>query len=220
MNLYQNFLERLQQAVSKSGNMNRFAESIGVQPNLITRWLKQERVPSLTTIQPVADKLGLRFTTTQETQEQATNTPSPLPRAEEGEGGKNVSLGVYTAAGGDIRNGKATQQPLFTLTAPPDFFHQADLAIMMDGHSMLPTIPDKALVGVRKNAHFKANELFVAQIPYEGLVVKRIGADPRTEELIFKSDNPNKDQYPDRRLPVAQAEKWIVGRVVWVMHTC
>lgn len=226
MNLYLDFLERLQQAVNKSGNMNRFAESIGVQPNLITRWLKRERVSSLTTIQPVADKLGLRFTTTQETQataiqEQATKAPSPLPpRQEEGEGGENVSLGVYTAAGGDIRNGKATQRPLFTLTAPADCFHQADLAIMMDGHSMLPTIPDKALVGVRKNAHFKANELFVAQIPYEGLVVKRIGADPRTEELIFKSDNPNKDQYPDRRLPVAQAEKWIVGRVVWVMHAC
>ena len=113
MNLYLDFLERLQQAVNKSGNMNRFAESIGVQPNLITRWLKRERVPSLTTIQPVADKLGLRFTTTQETQataiqEQATKAPSPLPpRQEEGEGGENVSLGVYTAAGGDIRNGKA-----------------------------------------------------------------------------------------------------------------
>lgn len=57
MTIYEDFLERLQKAVTQSGNMNRFAESIDVQPNLITRWLKRERVPSLTTIQPVADKL-------------------------------------------------------------------------------------------------------------------------------------------------------------------
>lgn len=225
MNLYEDFLERLQQAVKKTGNMNRFAESIGVQPNLITRWLKQERVPSLTTIQPVANRLGLRFTTTYEMSASTTQHPSaatekPSPPKKIEEEGMNISLDVYTVTSGDLRTGKTAQQPQFTLTAPPACFHQADLAIMMDGHSMLPTIPDKALVGVRKNAPFKANELFVAQIPYEGLVVKRVGADPRTEEFIFKSDNPNKDQYPDRRLPAAQAEKWIVGRVVWVMHAC
>lgn len=230
MTIYEDFLERLQKAVTQSGNMNRFAESIDVQPNLITRWLKRERVPSLTTIQPVADKLGLRFATREEkttlSPVQTLSSQPELPQMEKvgggggGGRGESIALGVYSLTGGNQSWNMEKEAPQFLLTAPSVCFHQADLAIIMDGHSMVPTIPDKAIVGVRKNAPFKANELYAAHIPYEGLAVKRVGADPLTEEFIFKSDNPNKDQYPDRRIPIAKGEKCIIGRVVWVMHAC
>ena len=49
------------------------------------------------------------------------------------------------------------------------------------------------------------------------MVVKRIGVDRQKNEFVFKSENPNKESYPDFRLGIAEAEQIIVGRVVWVM---
>ena len=49
------------------------------------------------------------------------------------------------------------------------------------------------------------------------LVIKRVGVDRVANEFVFKSENPNKENYPDFRLNIDEAEGIIVGRVVWVM---
>ena len=68
-----------------------------------------------------------------------------------------------------------------------------------------------------RNADFQANELFLAHIPYEGYVIKRIAVDIERQEYVFKSENANKIAYPDFRVSINESEKIIVGRVVWIM---
>lgn len=126
-------------------------------------------------------------------------------------------LAVYDAAGAGPAVGLSDMAPLFTIFAPPDYLRQASFALVVDGHSMEPLIPHRATVGVNTDVPFAANEVYAANIPYEGLVIKRVAVDMAAREFVFKSENPNKDAYPDFRLNIAEAEKIIVGRVVWVM---
>ena len=124
---------------------------------------------------------------------------------------------VYTVAGAGPAVVVSELEPLFTVTAPPDYFRHSDYAIVIDGHSMEPLIPHGAIVGVKLNSPFVANELYLAQIPYEGLVVKRVGVDREKNEFVFKSINPDKEAYPDFRLSMGECENVIIGRVVWIM---
>ena len=39
--------------------------------------------------------------------------------------------------------------------------------------------------------------------------------DAAAGEYIIRSDNPDKEKYPDRRLPITEYD-YIMGRVVWV----
>lgn len=61
MDIYLEFLALLEKAIEKCGNAKRLAEALDVHPNLITRWKKGERVPTLTSIQPLLDFLGVEF---------------------------------------------------------------------------------------------------------------------------------------------------------------
>lgn len=134
------------------------------------------------------------------------------------DGGTEVdTIPVYAAAGAGP--GVLPEQliPLFKVTAPPDYLRRSNFAVMVDGHSMEPLIPNGAIVGIREGVDFRANELYLASIPYEGLVIKRIAVDMMAKEFVFKSQNPDKESYPDFRLAIAEAEKVIIGRVVWVM---
>lgn len=57
MDIYKSFLNLLDKGIEKYGNARRLAEALGVNANLITRWKNKERVPNLTSIQPLMDLL-------------------------------------------------------------------------------------------------------------------------------------------------------------------
>ena len=40
--------------------------------------------------------------------------------------------------------------------------------------------------------------------------------DAASGEYIIRSDNPDKEKYPDRRLSITEYTDIILGRVVWV----
>ena len=61
MDIYAEFLALLDKAIEKCGNAKKLAEALDVHPNLITRWKKGERVPTITSIQPLLDFLGVGF---------------------------------------------------------------------------------------------------------------------------------------------------------------
>ena len=61
MDIYAEFLALLDKAIAKCGNAKKLAEALDVHPNLITRWKKGERVPTITSIQPLLDFLGVGF---------------------------------------------------------------------------------------------------------------------------------------------------------------
>lgn len=221
MDVYAEFLRMIEAGIEKCGNANKLADILNVNANLITRWRNKERIPSLTSIQPLIDFLGVQWTYPG-TLPFGQNTPqirrisshAPTEKVQ----GKNLQeLSVYDVAGAGPAIDVAELTPLFSVYAPPSYLRQADFAILVDGHSMEPLIPHRSVVGVKKDAPFVANELYAARIPYEGMVVKRIGVDRQKNEFVFKSENPNKESYPDFRLGIAEAEQIIVGRVVWVM---
>lgn len=137
--------------------------------------------------------------------------------ASEGSSPNQMPIPVYAIAGAGPGVLPDQLEPLFTVFAPPEYFRRSDYAVVVSGHSMEPLIPHGSIVGIRTGDPFQANELFLAEIPYEGLVVKRVGVDLKAEEFVFKSQNPDKEAYPDFRLSVHEAEKIIIGRVVWVM---
>lgn len=58
MDFYQEFLVLLDLAIERAGNAKKLGDLIGVHSNLLTRWRAKQRVPSLTSIQPVMDYVG------------------------------------------------------------------------------------------------------------------------------------------------------------------
>ena len=141
--------------------------------------------------------------------------PNAPTETVKGEGLQELSVYDVAGAGPAIEVSELT--PLFSVYAPPDYLRRADYAILVDGHSMEPLIPNRSVVGIKTGVPFVANELYAARIPYEGMVIKRVGVDRATNEFVFKSQNPDKESYPDFRLNINEAEEIIVGRVVWVM---
>lgn len=129
-----------------------------------------------------------------------------------------LPIPVYAIAGAGPAWLPTENEPLFNVFAPIRFLYYSDYAVQIEGHSMEPLIPHHAVVGIKKDVPFQANELYLANIPYEGLVVKRIGVDRKTEEFIFKSENPDKNAYPDFRLHISEGENMILGKVVWILR--
>ena len=143
--------------------------------------------------------------------------PAEYSPKEQLEGQDLFPIPVYAVAGAGPAWLPTENEPLFNVFAPTKYLYDSDFAVQVEGHSMEPLIPHKSIVGIKSNVPFQANELYLANIPYEGLVVKRIGIDRKNEEFIFKSENSNKEAYPDFRLTISEAEKIIIGRVVWVL---
>jgi len=128
-----------------------------------------------------------------------------------------ATVNVYQVAAAGAPIDLRTFEPLFTVKAQPECLRGSAYALLVEGHSMEPLIPDGSIVGVQSDFRFQANELYAAWIPYEGLVVKRVGVDHATNEFVFKSQNPDKESYPDFRIPISSAEKVVVGKIVWIM---
>lgn len=218
---WQAILSRVQAMKSEGKTLQQIADIIGVKNrSLIGEWLNGNREAAnapFSNLMGYLERLGLDYqdffpAKTPEIRRVSSHAPTEKVQ------GKNLQeLSVYDVAGAGPAIDVAELTPLFSVYAPPSYLRQADFAILVDGHSMEPLIPHRSVVGVKKDAPFVANELYAARIPYEGMVVKRIGVDRQKNEFVFKSENPNKESYPDFRLGIAEAEQIIVGRVVWVM---
>ncbi|MDR2572727.1 MAG: hypothetical protein LBC94_00020 [Desulfovibrio sp.] len=148
-----------------------------------------------------------------------TGANSPVDTISDEDGENLVSLPVYAEAG--ARPGLlelSDVKPLFSIKIPPEYFRRSDMAVVVDGHSMEPTIQNRSIVGAQRNFNFVAGELYIANIPEEGLVVKRVLVSADRETFIFRSDNADKEHYPDFRISREERGKIIMGRVVWIMY--
>jgi phage repressor protein C with HTH and peptisase S24 domain len=142
--------------------------------------------------------------------------PLAHPEIIEGEDLQTVYVYNKAAAGNAIELSEF--EPLCEIKLPFKYIAKFDFAVLVDGHSMEPTIKNESIVGAKEKFDFVANELYVAQIPYEGLVVKRVAINREKNSIVFKSDNPNKEHYPDLEVNMNESEKFILGRVVWIMY--
>lgn len=214
MGFAQRFYEILAEKNQERGWQTAFAQKIGISQSALSKIISGEtKSPELGSIAAIVDALADEF---------YADAPSikriaPHAPVEKVTGPGLKTINVYSVAGAGPGIEVGEIEPLFQVTAPPDYFRRSDYAIVVDGHSMEPLIAHGSIVGIKLHAPFVANELYVARIPYEGLVIKRVGVDRATNEFIFKSENPNKENYPDFRVNIDESEGIIVGRVVWVM---
>lgn len=202
MKFSENFIELLRRKNAERGWQSAFAEKAGITQSMLSKIISGEtKDPGLSTVSAIIEALEA---------EEANQFNIPSFKREN-------EIPVYAIAGAGPGILPDQMEPLFTVIAPPEYFRRSNYAILVSGHSMEPRIPNGAIAGVKTNEQFQANELFLADIPYEGLVVKRVGVDLKAEEFIFKSENENKNAYPDFRLSIHEAEKIIIGKIVWVM---
>lgn len=204
-------------------NLQEIADKVGVSNrSIISGWINGERKAenaSFADLMSYLERLELDYDVFLPPRQQIKRIEPNAP-LEDAETDDATPIPVYLVAGAGPGVLPTELEPLFTVKAPPAYFWSSDYAVVVDGHSMEPLIPHGAVVGIKSDFNFIANELYLAQLPYEGNIIKRVGVDRKTEEYIFKSQNPDKDAYPDFRISVHEAENIIIGRVVWVMIRC
>lgn len=212
MSLEETLLGILRDYTATFSSVRAAAESLGATYETFRSWHDGVKSPTIKSLSPYID--AIQASGRLKRDDLAALGEDVLVASENNSA---IAIPVYAVAG--ARPGILPDQlkPLFTVLAPPEYFRLANYVVLINGHSMEPLIPHGAYVGIKTDVPFQANELFLAKIPYEGLVVKRVGVDLKTEEFVFKSQNPDKESYPDFRMSIHEAEKIIIGRVVWVM---
>lgn len=132
-------------------------------------------------------------------------------------------LDVQAACGNGYFNDQSLIEGGFAL--PKTLLHDMGVPegygriIHAKGSSMEPRIQDGAAVLINlADKEPKEKGVYAICLPHEGLVIKRLvfeyNEDLGKSIWIMKSDNPNKIEHPDKRLPPNETTI-IVGRVVW-----
>jgi phage repressor protein C with HTH and peptisase S24 domain len=219
MNLERQLIDHLKR-LSDEREISELAERAGVDQSNIARAKDGKQNLGLDKVSKLLDALGVTISFPGEEKIDKSiirriGINAPMETVS-GEGLKTIN--VYQKAGAGVAHEFAEIEPLFSISVPQAYFRRSDFAVLINGHSMEPTIASNSVVGAQKNFEFSANELYVVNIPYEGLVVKRVAITKENTSFILKSDNPDKDKYPSREIPIAESEEFLVGRVVWVLY--
>lgn len=109
-------------------------------------------------------------------------------------------------------------EPLFNVRVPEEFF-PSDFGVRQSGHSMEPDLPHLAAIGVqllKSDKDFFAGEIYLCNLPYEGLVLRRVVVAPGQDALEFMTINKDRDAYRSQIMHPEEAIKLIYARITWV----
>lgn len=102
------------------------------------------------------------------------------------------------------------------LNIPQSFASTGLYVVRIDNAAMEPQILKGAFVGVdTAQRRVSSGELYGVNLPYEGLVLKKVFIDTEGKRLLLRSENP---EHPEVSLPLEGYEKFIMGRVGWVLQ--
>lgn len=102
------------------------------------------------------------------------------------------------------------------LNIPLSFATPGTKVLQLDATSMEPLIRKGAFIALDTNQkQIVSGELYGVNLPYEGLVIKRVYLDTKGANFVLRSENP---QHPEVTLPIDTLAENIVGRVAWVLH--
>jgi phage repressor protein C with HTH and peptisase S24 domain len=128
--------------------------------------------------------------------------------------GKTVTF--YAMTGENTKEGKWKPSALGDVNIPLAFDRESLLVLQMDGASMEPIIKSGAFVGLdREQMNVRSGELYAVQMPYEGLVVKRIFLDQGQGRYLLRAQDPT---VGEQSFPIEEFSDKIVGRVIWVIQ--
>lgn len=126
---------------------------------------------------------------------------------------KSVVVSVYSAL--EPNNPEKPATSIGKLNIPVSYTHPGAYVIKIESSSMEPFFRKNAYLGLDTNQKsVVSGELYGVNLPYEGVVIKRIYIDAPNEKMILRSENPS---HPEVTLPIADKDK-IVGRVAWVLQ--
>ena len=205
---FETYRDLAQMANVNQGNLSSFMKPDG-DP-------KRRETMTFDSAWKILNALGLKLPTLEQ-QEATIRRPAPNAPVERADADGSVAIPVYALAGAGPAFDLEENDPLATIRVPLEYAMQCDSALLVKGDSMAWTIKSGGVVGViRRNFDFVSGEVYAVRLPYEGLSIKRVIVDAASGEYIIRSDNPDKEKYPDRRLSITEYADIILGRVVWV----
>lgn len=219
--------ENINALIEKHGGLNPLSELLGRSRSQIDQWAKNYRnidgVPRF--MGPKSARLVERALNLPEGWMDTDHSREPRSPSED-EYSLVPVLDVHAACGNGYFNDQTLVEGRFAL--PKVMLHNLGMPegrgriIHATGNSMSPTIQDGAVVLINlADRELKLGKVYAACSPHEGLVLKRLiyeyNEATGTSVWIMRSDNPDKNQYPDRRLPPDESTV-IAGRAVWVGH--
>ncbi len=133
---------------------------------------------------------------------------------------KTKQIHIYSVAGAGTAWDYTEEDPICIIQVPESLSFKATFALLVKGDSMYPTIKNEAVVGVKTEEPFIPNEIYAIRLPYEGLSIKRVQINYKEDEYIIKSNNPDKNKFPDFSIPIDTAPYLVLGKVVWIWQQC
>jgi phage repressor protein C with HTH and peptisase S24 domain len=128
----------------------------------------------------------------------------------------NKIVTFYSMSGAATGKGGWKPSPAGEISIPKAFDRESLLVIKMDGSSMEPLIHKNAYIGMdREQTKILSGEIYGIQVPYEGLVIKRIFLEPEQGRLVLRSEN---ERHSDQEFQYEEYADKIIGRVIWVMQ--
>ena len=218
MDIYDQFLERLEQAVERAGNLKRLANITGINYPTLFRWSKREAIPNFETIRPLLpylknlDLLDIGDEEDKTTIQDIVRHTSP----ESIDPGTSVRVPVMGEVGAGMAVELWEQEPVDYISIMPEYIKEDLRVFRVTGDSMAPTIKRGAYVGVTPISNFQLTEgqIYLCYQPPFGLLVKRVRP-ASTHSVMLLSDNPD---YQPIEIELGECEKIVLGEVRWVMQ--
>ena len=216
--------ENINALIEKHGGLNPFSDLLGKQRAQVDQWAKnykdangKPRYIGSRSCRQVEKTLGLPDGWMDIDHSKEPQSPS------EDEYSLVPILDVHAACG----NGRFNDQILIEggFALPKAMLHDLGVPeaygriIHATGTSMTPTINDGAVVLINlADKEPKERKVYAVCVPHEGLVLKRLIYEYNNAvggyTWIMRSDNPDKNQHPDKQLPPDESTI-IAGRAVW-----
>lgn len=109
-------------------------------------------------------------------------------------------------------------EPIFSVRVPVEFF-PSDFGVRVIGHGLEPTMPEGCAVGLsylNSWADFIAGEVYLCNLPYEGLVLRQVVVAQDHAGLEFQQLHPDKMGYRSQIHHPEKARDMIIARKSWV----
>lgn len=201
-------LEILKNQIEKQfgGNVSRAAEFLGIKNSTLHAWVSsEERRPSLRTLEPALERLGVSFNEPDDHHIDYAYIPLVIARA--GAGSSLITddgiEGYYA-----FRRDFLAQQVIFP---------KSSILIRVQGNSMEPTLHDGDIILVDKQEPVIVMDGKIYLVTYgDECLVKHIQKTPKG--YILRSENPMYADVPVNKEDIGEAFR-IHGRVRWFGRT-
>lgn len=238
MGIENKILFALEKAVEQHGSANALAKTLGVNVNLLTRWLKRERSPKLSSIGPILDQLGIDLSEPEDTtkkdltkgicfvapqQVNANDAHTPPP---EDYIAVPLAAGEVAAGRGLLPEDTIRSWVLVWKNHDSVRFRTNLIAVEVGPGqtSMIPTLHPKDILLVDRgdfsNRFNPPGNIFLVREPDDSVAVKRVTVTPRKDDMMitYYSDNAVEHAPVSWSLEEdfgGEISRAIIGRIVW-----